>query len=85
MKYFRRSRRLAAATKYSAAQKLLTEALADVAGIQGVDRSEIKTNVLGVNHFTWLDSAYYHNQDLFPDLCGVCGKVRGEGIREGRT
>ena len=63
-------------------QKLLTEALADVAGIQGVDRSEIKTNVLGVNHFTWLDSAYYHNQDLFPIYAEFAEKYAEKGFQK---
>ena len=26
----------------------------------------IKTNVLGINHFTWIDRAEYQGRDLFP-------------------
>ena len=46
-------------------QKLLAHALNDIKGIEGVDRSEIKTNVVGVNHFTWITEATYKNIDLF--------------------
>ena len=31
-----------------------------------VDRDDIKINVLGVNHFTWVDSARYKDLDLMP-------------------
>lgn len=31
-------------------------------------RHEIETNVLGVNHFTWVDKAYYKGENLFPLL-----------------
>jgi alpha-galactosidase len=47
-------------------QKLLTQALADVRGIKDAAKDEIRVNVLGVNHFTWLDSASWRNIDLFP-------------------
>lgn len=47
-------------------QRLLAQALADVKGIKGVDRHEIITNVYGINHFTWIDSARYNDIDLFP-------------------
>lgn len=46
-------------------QRLLTCALKEVEGIEGVDRSEISVNVVGVNHFTWFTSAKYKNIDLF--------------------
>ena len=29
-------------------------------------REEIKVNVLGINHFTWFDSATYNDKDLMP-------------------
>lgn len=46
-------------------QKLLALALKDIKGIDGVERHEIKTNVVGVNHFTWITEATYKNMDLF--------------------
>lgn len=45
-------------------QKLLSKALQDVEGINDVPREEIKINVLGINHFTWIDNARYKDIDL---------------------
>lgn len=47
-------------------QKLLCKALKEVKGIDGLTKEDIKTNVYGVNHFTWIDKAYYGDMDLFP-------------------
>ena len=46
-------------------QALLVDALQDICGIEGVEKKEIKVNVIGVNHFTWLTEAKYRNIDLF--------------------
>lgn len=48
-----------------ATQKLLINALEDILSIKEVKRSEIKINVLGINHFTWIDEAYYKDINLF--------------------
>ncbi len=45
-------------------QKLLAAALKEVKGIEA-PRQDMSVNVVGVNHFTWFTSAYYHNIDLF--------------------
>lgn len=45
-------------------QKLLASALEDILGIKDVQREEIKINVLGINHFTWIDKASYKDIDL---------------------
>ena len=64
-------------------QKLLMTALGEFKGIQNVRRQDIKVNVLGVNHFTWLTSAQYKNMDLFPmyremaEQYGQTGYCRG--------
>jgi len=47
-------------------QDILCHAIKEVCGIEGVKRSEIRTNVLGINHFTWINSASYLTIDLFP-------------------
>lgn len=36
-----------------------------------VTRQEIKVNVMGINHFTWFDSALYEDADIMP-LFGRC-------------
>ena len=45
-------------------QKLLSHALLEMEGIEAT-RQEMSVNVVGVNHFTWFDSAKYNNIDLF--------------------
>lgn len=45
-------------------QKLLAAMVEDLKGISGVSREEIKVNVLGINHFTWIDEAYYEDINL---------------------
>jgi alpha-galactosidase len=47
-------------------QKVLACALKDIKGIDNVEREDIKINVLGINHFTWIDRASYRNMDLIP-------------------
>jgi len=47
-------------------QKLLAEMLEDMEGIKDAAREEIRTNVLGINHFTWFDRASYRDKDLLP-------------------
>ena len=47
-------------------QKVLCRALEEIAGISGVDRREIRVNVTGVNHFTWLTDAFFGEMDLMP-------------------
>lgn len=45
-------------------QKLLANMLHDMKGIDTPERDEIKINVLGINHFTWIDKASYKGEDL---------------------
>jgi alpha-galactosidase/6-phospho-beta-glucosidase family protein len=47
-------------------QKLLAEAVSEICGIEMPERQDIKVNVVGVNHFTWLTEAQYKNINLFP-------------------
>lgn len=62
-------------------QKLLAEMLKDMNGIEGVTRDEIKVNVLGINHFTWLDSASYQNTDLMPVYHDFVEKYYNSGFQ----
>ncbi len=45
-------------------QELLIKALYEMRGIENVKRSDISVNVQGINHFTWLNKAFYRNIDL---------------------
>lgn len=47
-------------------QGLLAAMVKNLLGVRDVTRDEIRVNVLGINHFTWLDRASYHEHDLFP-------------------
>lgn len=45
-------------------QKLLSDALKEIRGIEGVERNDICVNVQGINHFTWINKATYQGIDL---------------------
>ena len=55
-------------------QKLLCTALKEIEGVEGVTRDQIKTNVVGVNHYTWITEAKYRDIDLFPVYRKFCEK-----------
>lgn len=64
-------------------QKLLCEVVKEKLGETVEDRTQIKVNPIGVNHFTWLIGATYKNTDLFPYYKEFCAEkedgVSGEG------
>lgn len=66
-------------------QTLLTHALKELEGIEDVKREEIKVNVLGINHFTWLDHASYKNIDLMPIYKKFVDKYYIDGYETGKT
>ncbi|MGB4661358.1 MAG: alpha-glucosidase/alpha-galactosidase, partial [Mobilitalea sp.] len=43
-------------------QELICSALKDMIGVEA-KRNDIKVNVLGINHFTWIDKMTYQNMD----------------------
>ena len=47
-------------------QEVLKKIAEKELGIKGAKRQDIKVNVLGINHFTWLDYASYKGIDLIP-------------------
>ena len=60
-------------------QRFLSLVLKDQLGITDVPREQIKVNVVGVNHFTWLTEAHYQNIDLFPVYRAYCDTHAEEG------
>jgi galacturan 1,4-alpha-galacturonidase len=62
------------------AQRLLLMALKEFEGIEETDRHNIRTNVLGINHFTWIDEASYKTYDLMPIYDKYVEKHYKEGI-----
>ena len=63
-------------------QKLLSRALQDICGLPFMPREQIKVNVLGVNHFTWLDKAQFQDIDLFDVYAKFCDKYAESGYTE---
>ncbi len=63
-------------------QKFLAKALDEMCGIKDVNREEIKVNVIGVNHFTWLTKAQYKDIDIFPVYREFVEKYKDTGYGE---
>lgn len=63
-------------------QKLLAQIAERELGITDIKRDEIIVNVLGLNHFTWFDSASYKGIDLFPVYRSFIEKNFEEGMPE---
>lgn len=62
------------------AQRLLLMALKEELGIEEPDRHKLRTNVVGINHFTWITEASYQDVDLFPVYASFAEKHYKEGI-----
>ena len=65
-------------------QRLLANAVEDILGIEKLDFKEIKVNVVGVNHFTWITKAQYKNIDLFPVYEQLVDKYYETGFVKGK-
>ncbi len=63
-------------------QKILKKLVEDEFGIENVERDEIKVEVTGINHFTWLTKAQYRNIDLFPVYRKWAEKIASGAIKE---
>lgn len=63
-------------------QKFLAKALDEMCGLKDVSREDIKVNVVGVNHFTWLTKAQYKNIDIFPIYREFVEKYKETGYGE---
>jgi alpha-galactosidase/6-phospho-beta-glucosidase family protein len=64
-------------------QKLLASVLRECKEIDGIERSDIKINVLGINHFTWIDTASYKNIDVFALYKEFVNVYYQEGYEDG--
>lgn len=62
-------------------QKVLMTALEEFEGIKDVKREDVKVNVVGVNHFTWLTKAQYRDIDLFPVYRKFAEKYKDTGYK----
>ncbi len=57
-------------------QKIMCDILEEQLGIKDVDRHELYTTVVGINHFTWLTRASYKDVDIFPLYAQFCEKYQ---------
>lgn len=70
------------------AQELLAAMLRTEHNVAQVTRGDIQLNVMGVNHFTWIDQAAYRSTDLMPlfaafaDKYAETGYALGEGDKD---
>ena len=62
-------------------QKVICDAIEEFCGERPADRSEVHVNVIGVNHFTWLNEAKYRNMDVMPIYAKYAEKYKG-GVGE---
>ncbi len=61
-------------------QGLLAYVVETILGLENIQRNEIKTNVVGINHFTWFTSAHYKTYDVFPIYKEFCDKYAESGV-----
>jgi len=64
-------------------QGVLAKALETELGMEKPERKAIKTNVIGVNHFTWLTRAQYQDVDLLPVYRDLVKKYYETGYTAG--
>ncbi len=60
-------------------QMVLRDALEEECGLKDIELDDIKVEVTGVNHFTWLTKATYKNIDIFPIYRSFCEKYKVTG------
>jgi len=63
-------------------QHLLGEVVKEYFNVEVEKRSDIKVNVLGINHFTWIDQASYKNIDLMPYYKQFAEKYAEKGFEK---
>lgn len=61
-------------------KNLLIQAIKEICGVDEVKREDIKANVVGVNHFTWLTEARWMNKDVFPIYSEFIDRHWEEGV-----
>lgn len=65
-------------------QKVLAAALEDILGIEKPDHKDVKVNVVGLNHFTWLTDARYGDIDAMEVYREFCEKYHETGFLKGK-
>lgn len=62
-------------------QRLIGHAINEFLGVERPRRTDILTNVLGINHFTWIDRVTYQGEDVMPIYAKFVDKYYEEGFR----
>lgn len=62
-------------------QRLIGAAITEFLGVERPKRTDILTNVLGINHFTWIDRVTYQGEDIMPIYARFVDKYYEEGFR----
>ncbi len=62
-------------------QALLGRIAKEAFDVEEVTRNEVKVNVVGLNHFTWITAAQYKGRDLFPLYREFSEKLLAEPAR----
>ncbi|MEN6315929.1 MAG: alpha-glucosidase/alpha-galactosidase [Clostridiaceae bacterium] len=66
-------------------QELIAHFLCEERGIEKIAREEIKVNVQGVNHFTWLSRIEYNGENVVPVYAKMADKYRESGFEPGQA
>ena len=61
-------------------QNFLAKMVKQVLGMEKVPRQDITVNVMGINHFTWINKANYKGIDLFPMYEKYCKENAETGV-----
>lgn len=61
-------------------QELLAAMLMKTEGLENVARDEIAVNVLGINHFTWIDRASYRKSNIFGMYADLSSRFYEQGF-----
>lgn len=65
-------------------QGLLAQMITEMHGIEKPRREDIKVEVTGLNHFTWITKAKYHDIDVFEDYREFAKKYAETGYLKGK-
>ena len=60
-------------------QNFLCEVLDEINGIKGLKRGQLKCDVTGVNHFTWITDVHYQDVDVMDSYRKFCEKYAKTG------
>ena len=63
-----------------AVQDLIADAVKEIHGVRPDDCKDVKVNVIGVNHFTWITDAKYQNIDAGAAYAEFARRHKDEGI-----